>query len=278
MVKRVKPGAWARFGILLFAFVVLGLAIPTALAQDGEYGATQEEVLIEVNEVGDAHVTDTITYDEAWFEEYGAVFDENPFLLSRRYREDSDVGEVENFEADIDTGDSTVTLTFDAPGLVYNMGDRWELYGYADYELSDLDDDKVVLEASWEGVNSEYTLWFDMYLDETVVIDLPEGAANADFDPEDGAVSYELAYVPGAGTGKKGGLLAENKPVFGAVFGAVMALSLLLFIFAMTSKPREAPAAAPGERGAPMFCRKCGHPRGSPDERFCRKCGAPHTE
>lgn len=310
----VGKGAF-RYIVLLgmILFVTLLLASPAALAQGEESVPMQEEVLIEVNELGDAHVTDTITYDEAWFEEFGGVFDENPFLLSRRYREDSDVGEVENFDADIDSGDATVTITFDTPGLVYNLGDGWEIYGYGGYGLSDASDEEVVLEAVWENVNSEYTLWFDMPLEQKVTIDLPDGATDASFDDATGTIRYQLAYVPGEEGAQDGGgnILAENKTTFIIVFGLLMALSLLLFLFAITRKVKEAPAvaavaaapvttapvtapetapsppaAAPAppeeppqaaeEKDMQMFCRKCGNPKESPDERFCRKCGNPH--
>ena len=114
--------------------VVFLLAVPLLLAQgisDGTAYTMQEEYLIEINDVGDAKITDTITYEEAWFEEYGSLFEENPNLLSRRYREDNDVGEVENFEADIDQGEGTITITFDTPGLAYNMGANWVEIGRA---------------------------------------------------------------------------------------------------------------------------------------------------
>ncbi len=300
MVRRKR----IRAGVLTGAVALAALAAtaPAALSQDEDYYGMQEEARIEINAVGDARVTDTLTYDGRWFQEYGAVFDENPFLLSRRYREDSDVGEVENFHADIDMENSTVTLTFDAPGLVYNMGERWELYGYTYYDLADSGDGRLVLEAAWEGVNSEYTLWFDMYLDEKVVIDLPEGATGAGFDSEEGTVTYKLPYAPVERGG--GNVLADNKILFSAVFALIMALSLLLFIFAVTRKPKEPlealaamgeppvppvsippapqasapPAPAPGMQEGPLFCRKCGHPRGAPGERFCRKCGNPHGQ
>jgi len=285
--------------VAIFLFVS-----PVVLAQgigDSTTYTMQEEYRIEINDVGDGKITDTITYDEAWFEEYGSLFEENPNLLSRRYREDSDVGEVENFEADIDRGDGTITITFDTPGLAYNMGDNWSVYGYGNYEVADESDDEVVLEAAWEGVNNEFTLFENMNLEEQVIIDLPDGSTNASFDTSTGAIEYELAYVAKEGSG---GVLADNKTLFTIIFALVIILSLILLLYVFT-RETEAPAAvaavttampapaapqAPPEaagaaqatagdataEAAPRFCKKCGHPKGKPDERFCRNCGATH--
>jgi hypothetical protein len=297
MVKgRVLFGAVLPLFILavIFAFVA-----PAVLAQefgDNAVYTMQEEYRIELNDVGDAKITDTITYDQTWFDEYGYLFEENPNLLSRRYREDTDVGEVENFDVEIDQGDGTITITFDTPGLAYNFDDNWTVYGYAQYDPTDESNDQVVLETAWTGVNNEFTLYQDMDLEEKVVVDLPDGTTDASFDASSGAVEYVLPYNADEA---KGGVLADNKTIFLIIFALVMALSLFLFIFAITRKTAEAPVAAAGvmpaagppaapPQAAPpqatppeaaptaRFCKKCGHPKGSPDERFCRKCGNPH--
>jgi hypothetical protein len=295
MVRKVARG-WKLLPVIVLASLLL-LLIPTAGAQglgEEQSFTLQEEYRIEVNDVGDAHITDTITYDAAWFDEYGYLFEENPNLLSRRYRSDSNVGEVENFDTDIDSRDATITVFFDTPGLAYNSGDKWNIYGYGNYESSSEDQDEVVLEASWVLTN-EFTLFESMPLDEKVVIDLPDGTKNADFDKGTGTIEYELPYVS-----KGGGVLADNKTVFTIVFALVMALSLLLFIYVFTRKtgapvlaataaavtpgveagvPPVAVAAPPGAPpvapAGPKFCKRCGHPRSTPEERFCRNCGAP---
>jgi len=271
--------------IAVLALIVCLSAYPALAQEIGEESdySMQEEYRIELGDTGDAHITDTITYDPAWFEEFGYLFDENPNLLSRRYRADSNVGEVENFDVDIDSGDATVTVTFDTPGLAYNLSDGWTVFGYADYELVDEGDDEVVLQAAWT-VTNEFSLFEPMGLEEEVVIDLPDGAQNGDYDEATGAIEYDLAY---AAEGE--GILAENQTLFTIIFAVVMALSLILLLYLFTHRgqapvPVEAAAAVPQvvEPGVeavtkPKFCKKCGYPRGSEEELFCRKCGAPHA-
>jgi hypothetical protein len=266
-------------------------ALAQEIGEEGDYSMS-EEYRIELSETGDAHITDTITYDPTWFEEFGYIFDENPNLLSRRYRADSNVGEVENFDVDIDSGDATVTVTFDTPGLAYLLSDGWTVYGYGDYGLVDEGDDEIVLQADWT-VTNEYSLFEPMSLEEEVVIDLPDGAQNGDYDEGTGAVTYDLAYAV-----KSEGVLAENKTLFTIIFAVIMALSLILLLYLFTRREQapavvEAGAAAPGAAQAaspeaaaaagsetaakPKFCKKCGYPRASDEERFCRKCGAAHA-
>ena len=277
---------------IVVLFVLLAFTAYPALAQVGEETdyALQEEYRIELNDVGDAHITDTITYEQDWFDEFGYVFEENPNLLSRRYRADSNIGEVENFDVDIDSGDATITVTFDTPGLAYNLADGWVVYGYGDYEVVDEGDDEVTLQAGWT-ITNEYSLFEPMGLEEEVVIDLPDGALNASFDESTGAIEYDLPYVV------KESVLAGNKTVFIIIFALMMALSLILLLYAFTrvakapaeavavgapavtpAQPVEATPASPEEAAVTSkFCKKCGHPKGTPDERFCRKCGTEHT-
>ncbi len=271
--------------IAVLALTVCISAYPALAQEIGEESdySMQEEYRIELSDTGDAHITDTITYDPAWFEEFGYLFEENPNLLSRRYRADSNMGEVENFDVDIDSGDSTVTVTFDTPGLAYNLSDGWTVYGYADYELVEEGDDEVVLQAAWT-VTNEFSLFEPMGLEEEVIIDLPDGAQNGDYDEATGAIEYDLAY---AAEGE--GVLAANRTLFTIIFAVVMALSLILLLYLFTHRgqtpvPVEAAAAGPqvvepgvGAVTKPKFCKKCGYPRASEDERFCRKCGAPHA-
>jgi hypothetical protein len=276
---RVPLVATLLISLLLLAFS----SSVWAQGLEDEYLTLEEEVLIEIDEVGDAHITDTITYDPAWFEEYGYIFEENPNLLSRRYRSDSNVGEVENFDVDIDDRSSTITISFDTPGYAYNMGDTWHIYGYGDYEAQAEDEDQVELGASWI-LTSEFTLFESMPLEEKVIIDLPEGTAEADFVAEKGAIEYELPYKA-----EGQGVLAGNKTLFIIIFALIMALSLFLFLFAVTRKAamRATPVmAAPQTPGAyagapietpkvPRFCKRCGQPRTDPESKFCKKCGAP---
>lgn len=288
-----KPFRIRVFMSVILLALLLSFPLQLAAAQElGEKGdfAVQEEYRMEINAVGDAHITDTISYDSIWFDEYGYLFEENPNLLSRRYRADSNVGEVENFDVDIDSNDATITITFDTPGLVYNLSDGWTVYGYGDYSLVDEGDDEIVLEAAWI-VTNEFSLFEPMNLDEEVVIVLPPGASNAAFDTTTGAIEYDLAY-----TGQEPGFLENNKTALIIIFALVMAGSLILLLYAFTRRvrapaalaataapapaqvqapPAATPPATPAQTATPRFCRKCGCPRSTPDERFCRKCGAP---
>ncbi|MEW6554538.1 MAG: zinc ribbon domain-containing protein [Actinomycetota bacterium] len=293
MVKRPLLRELIPF-IVVLALIVCFSAWPALAQEVGEETdySMQEEYRVELSETGDAHITDTITYDPAWFEEYGYVFEENPNLLSRRYRADTNVGEVENFDVDIDSGDATVTVTFDTPGLAYRLSDGWTVYGYGDYELVEEGDDEIVLRAAWT-VTNEYSLFEPMGLEEEVVIDLPNGAQNGDYDEAEGAIAYDLAYAE-----ESAGVLAENKTLFTIIFAVIMALSLILLLYlftrrgqtpvaveAVTPAARAVEAASPEAAAGtgtkptekPRFCKKCGHPRSGEGERFCRKCGAEHS-
>jgi ribosomal protein L40E len=265
-------------------------ALAQGVGEEGDY-SMQEEYRIELSDTGDAHITDTITYDPDWFDEFGYLFDENPNLLSRRYRADSNVGEVENFNVDIDSGEATVTVTFDTPGLAYNLSDGWTVFGYNGYELVEESDDEVALRSAWT-VTNEFSLFEPMNVDEEVIIDLPDGAQNGDYNETTGAIEYDLTYAA-----KSEGILAENQILFTIIFAVVMVLSLILLLYLFTRRGQtpaavEATATGPQVTGAmaaepvapgaestakPKFCKKCGYARASEEERFCRKCGAEHV-
>lgn len=317
MVKRKFLLAMTVAAAILALF--LPALLPRVMAQgwqEEQSFTLDEETRIKIDEVGDAHITDTVAYDSAWFDEYGYIFEENPNLLSRRYRSDSNVGEVENFDADIDRRMSTVTISFDTPGYAYNMGEGWEIYGYKNYELVSKTREKVELEASWVLTN-EFTLFESMPLQETVIFELPPGVTDSGFDKGTGTVSFQLPYVEE----KKGGLLAQNKTPFTIIFALLMALSLLLFLFAVTRKaavpvpaaipplgmpgptagappttpfPAAAQPAVPPEAGAgapptppeppvaeplqPPVTSEGTAPETQPPPRFCKRCGQPRSD
>ncbi len=101
-----------------------------------------------------------LTYDREVFDSQGAAFEEYPFLLSRRYRASSDVDEIQDFHAELDKADATVTLTFREVGRAYNMGDHWVMYGFETEPSSGTGREVVIEEESTE--NSDYTLWEDL--------------------------------------------------------------------------------------------------------------------
>ena len=314
--KRFHP--WIMITALVFLAAFLLLATPAAAQEEGQeideyYFTVSEEYNVVLNDVGDAAITDQVTYDPDWFYEFGYVFEEYPNLLSRRFRADTTVGELENFDVQVDSAASTITVTFDAPGLVYNLGDEWVLFGYPEYEVSSVDDDQVVLTGSWL-VTGEYTLFEELGWEDTVIVDLPEGATGARYDEGDGGIYYQLEYT---GETASAGFLEENKTTMLIVFAVLMGLSLLLFILVVTRKEKEPPAqpavaqaapppvppapaqtpppsappaaqppppsappeaqAAPPEvqEAAPTFCKKCGKPTIKEGASFCKNCGTP---
>jgi hypothetical protein len=319
MVGINRNRSWIVIAALALVLTLL-LLTTTAVAQeegqevDEYYFIVSEEYNVDINDVGDAAITDHVSYDPSWFAEVGYVFEEYPNLLSRRYRADTNIGELENFDVNVDSESSSITVTLDAPGLVYKLGDEWVLYGYSDYEVSSVGDDQVVLTGSWL-VTGEYTLFEELGWEDTVTIDLPDGATGARYDEEDGAIYYQLAYT---GETASASFLEENKTTMLIVFAVLMGLSLLLFILVVTRKEKEPPAqpavaqaapptvpptaaqapppsapptaaqapppsaqptaqaAPPAEQeAAPTFCKKCGKPTIKEGASFCKNCGTP---
>ena len=373
MVARSWRSGAAALAIALLLLICLPLvsALGQGLGPEGDFDI-REEFRVELNATGDAAITDTLFYDKEWFAEYGSIFEENPNLLTRRYRSDSNVGEVEDFDVDIDIKRATIVVSFTTPGLAYRLQDGWTLFGYGNYELKGEGEGELSLSAAWT-ISNEFSLFDPMDLDETVTIVLPEGAEGAEFNKSSGAITYDLPYKA------KGNALHENKLLFTIIFALLIALSLLLLLVllmrrgkasapvqaagagtaapqqatpqtiaapaapgaappqaapappqtgavppqavpatpetGMAEPPQQAPpqtagapatpeapapqavpappqaapvppqtAAAPPQQAqqprvempaAARFCKKCGHPRGGPEERFCKKCGTP---
>jgi hypothetical protein len=202
-----------------------------------------EDYTVELNGVGDAHITDVLKYDKAWFNSNADTFEKYPFLLSRRYEDESNSRELENFTSSVDRSSYTVTLNFDIPGDAYNKGDYWVLYGYADKPKFE-NQGQFIFES--EGtLNNEFTLWSDMHINNTTTIKPPPGALNARYDPSQKGVVYELPYVPPSSNP-----LASNKALFTALFAVLMLLGLSGAVFFMTRKT-VAPVAAPFTPGIP---------------------------
>jgi hypothetical protein len=252
MVKTSAIGKNAR--ILVFALFVVVVFLGSfvmmtwrALPQGIEASSTllDEEYKIELNNVGEAHITDTLTYDKAWFNSYGYVFEKYPFLLSRRYRDENDVRELQNFTSDVDKANYTITLSFDMPGDAYNKGDSWVLYGYPDKPKFE-NQGQFVFES--EGtLNSEFTLWSDMHINTTTTIVPPQGAANAHYDQAQKAVVYELPYLATTSSNP----LAANRALFIVLFVLLMIIGLGGAVILLTRKTAPLPAGAPFA-GVPM--------------------------
>lgn len=299
--KPVASAVRTLVSVSIAAGLVL-LLMATALTQGVDYGADftiEEDYTIELNEVGDAHIVDVFKYDDYYFEDFASVFEEYPNLLSRRYRGDTDVGEIENFDVDVDEKRATVTITFDSPGFAYNMDDNWAIYGFP-YEPSKTRDSEMVFEG--EGtLNNEFTLFEEIPFAITTTLKFPEGATGAVYDQDDMTVTYVLPYVEG----DKGNFFQDNKSVFVPVFIVLMALSLLLLLYIILNSRRASsetsvpfrtadglppsppsPAAAPpmaqspaqeqaAEAPARRFCKNCGKSLKESDKAFCSNCGKP---
>lgn len=289
MVRKMTATAISRSvfialvsSILLLS--LLGVAVPQGVEYESDF-TIKESYTIELTPTGDAHIVDELSYDEYYFEDYSSVFDEYPNLLSRRYRGDTDVGEIENFDVKVNDKKASVTITFDSPGFAYNMGTNWAIYGFS-YEPSKTRDTEMVFEG--EGtMNNEFTLFEDIPYTITTTVKFPEGATDPKFDTGDTAVTYVLPYEESGA----GNLLQNNKSIFIPIFIVLMLLSLLLLLYVILNSRRAAAAeAAPsGFSPAPpplpepeatqtnnrRFCKKCGKALGEGDRAFCSNCGNP---
>jgi hypothetical protein len=257
----------------------------------------KEKFTVELNEVGDAHYTDVLVYDDNWFAKNSKYFEEYPFLLSRRYRSEGNIREVDNFDVQVDKKKSTVTITFDTPGAAYNMGDYWILFGYP---TEPEEGEEMVFES--EGtLSNEFTLWDTMDITTRTTVKLPPGATNSRYDTSKKAVVYELPY-PAA---PKESALVKNRALFIALFGLLILISLILLAVSLLMKRRARPVAAvtmpatppiipsttpptpPGSEvstpppvivpSPPVmgkhFCKYCGRELTTGTEKFCKHCG-----
>lgn len=271
---------------LVVAALCLAFSVPV-VAQTEDDPVIEEEYKATVNEVGDAKIVDKMTYvNEEDFEYIEALMEENPEFLTRRYTTDSDIGEVENFDTELDSANNTVLITFETPGYAYNMGDHWEIFGFSEEPVEESDS-----QFEFEGtyvVNSEFTLFTDQVLYSRSIIELPGEASNAVYEPTDGSIQYDMPEV-----GAVAGFWSEHRTVLIIVFGVLTAVFALLLVLAVTRKTVPKPAlsqqtAAPGppvpasettatespkKAGSKEYCENCGN-KLKPGEVFCGKCGA----
>ena len=222
--------------------------IPNAYPKGIEAADTilDEEYTIEMDDVGSAHITDVLKYDKSWFNSNSSVFEKYPFLLSRRYQDENNLRELENFTSDIDQANYTITLTFDIPGNAYNKGDSWVIYGYADKPKFE-NQGQLVFESEWTQ-SDEFTLWNNMHINYTAIVIPPARATNAHYDQNQKAVVYELPYVAAQASSSP---LATNKPLFIVLFAILMIASIGGFGFLMAKSKAPAAAVAPFGAGVP---------------------------
>ncbi len=290
--------ALAFLSALLLAFTWGGDAQAKGIR--GADTVLDEELTIEIDALGNAHYVDVLKYDRSWFNSYAYIFEKYPFLLSRRYRSESNIRDTENFSAQVDRANFAITVTFDTKGEVYNMGDYWILFGFP--EKPKFEREGELIFESEGSMNNEYTLYDTMHVNTTTIVKLPPGAKNAKYNESKKGVTYELPYVAPPTSSS---VLASNKALFTALFLALMLGSLATGVFVLLRgkgiRPMPAPAVptypagttptppqastppttvppAPSVSPPPIeaeagYCKFCGEKLKHKDAKFCSHCG-----
>ncbi len=242
------------YGLFVLAFFLVSYFGMTVNAYpkgiEGASTVLDEERTIELNNVGDAHVTDVLKYDKTWFNSYEYIFEKYPFLLTRQSQTENNLREKENFESNIDKANYSISLTYDEPGYAYNMGDSWVLYDFPDKPKFD-NGGQFVYEGEGTEV-SAFTLWDTMHINYTTIVKPPAGATNAGFDQSQKVLAYQFPYVAG---GASSNPLANNKALVIALFVILMVVSLGAALFFLTRKAGIvlAAAGAPFAPGVPIM-------------------------
>jgi hypothetical protein len=178
--------------------------------------------------VGDVRHEYVLDYDPRFFSEQGATFQEYPFLLVRRYRASEAVDEIEGLDAALDRDAARVSLTFHEPGRVYNMGDRWVLYGLDGPPDQVVDGVVILREESTE--NNDFTLWQDLAFTTTTRVELPDGAAHVRWDEDELALVWQTPPQVAAYEDTGESVLQRRRTLFAAVFATLMAVSLVVIV------------------------------------------------
>ena len=218
-------------------FMSAVLSPPAGADEETTVYGVDETVTLDVNAVGDVDHEILLVYDPQFFAEQGADFEEYPFLLVRRYRAKEDVEEIQGLDAALDRDAAQVTLTFHEPGRVYNMGDRWVLYGLSGPPDEVVDGVAVVREESTE--NNDFTLWQDLAFTTTTRVALPEDATGIGWDDDEAALVWQTPEQLAAFENEGGSVLQRYRVVFIAVFVALMTASLLVLVIALAGGRRE---------------------------------------
>ncbi|MHB8780680.1 MAG: hypothetical protein ACYC55_04755 [Candidatus Geothermincolia bacterium] len=236
--------------IALCLLMLLPLAVPVQAAPGAasSYDVV-EEITIELDAVGNGRYIDIIVYDDEFFEAAAEFFNEYPYVLSRRFRQESDIAEIENFEVDINERRATITVTYDMPGMAYYNGDEWMLYGYPEpFSQTGLE-----MEFETEGPGtSEFTLWEELSFLVTTKIVAPVGASDLRYDKNNYAVAYRLPLT--AAAAGEGTILQRNKVAFTTVFGIILLACAYLAVMLLNDlrRARRAPETLPPPPMPPM--------------------------
>ncbi len=229
--------------VLLSACPVLAEETTADAVTSSTYGV-QEAFRVDVDAVGNVGYKDVLVYDREFFDSQSATFEEYPFLLSRRYRAMEQVNEIQDFRADLDKDNATVTLTFRETGRAYNLGDHWIMYGFGSRPSKITGREVVIEEETTE--NSDFTLWQDLDFKTTTSIALPNGAADVRWDEGESALIWKVPSQVAALGADQRNALQRNRAVFVPLFAVLMAgsLGVALIVLARGSRGRPAVAAS----------------------------------
>jgi zinc-ribbon domain len=265
--------------LAIACLLMIVIAPCAAQSQKKEQPTINEEYTVTVNDVGDAHVVDVLKYSADDFATMKKVVKENPSLLSRRYRDENNTGEVNNLKTSFNASDHSINIAFNTPGYCYDMKDFWVAYGFPDKPKST--GKKEVTFDSQSDINSEFTLFTTQAMHTKSVIELPDAARNVRWDEEATAIKYDM---PPARSHL--GFFSENKGWLTALFGLLALVFALLLVFVFTRKTSPAaavhapaetvaqPVTPPAAHSGLKHCTNCGEelPAG---KKFCEHCGKP---
>ena len=283
MVSNTRPWklALALIPLVLCAVLLLG-GLSRILGEDKP--TITEEYKVTVDNVGDGHIVDTITYSKTDFNAVKKDASKNKYFLTRRFTTEDNRGEVVHFKTDINSSRHAVVITYVKPGYAYYEDSGFVIYGVDTKPKKKADGTFTYEERS--TVNSEFTLFTDQVFLTKSAIQLPQSAKNARYESSDKSIRYEM---PPASA--QLGFLSDNKITMSVVLGICTLLFLGLLGFVLTRKPVEqtavafappvqvAPSSVPPAATPPAparektgFCRNCGHPL-APGKAFCINCG-----
>ena len=279
-----------RLCLTVAALVVLAMLLVAAAGFAADKPTVTEKYEVTINEVGDGHVTDTITYSKDDYAALKKVEAKKRGFLTRRYTNEDTTGEIVDFNTDMNDATHSVVITYDKPGLAYSTRGDFVLYEFSSKPKEDAPKKFTLEETS--TVNSEFTLFTDQIFKTTTEVTLPGSASNAKYVAEDKALQYQM---PAAKTIY--GFWSDQKILLTVLFGLLALVFAALLVFVWTRKPvaleapgaptpaaapvvpsggveisAEAPAGAAAEKEH-KFCEHCGS-RIQAGKSFCTNCGA----